>query len=206
VGLPAWSAEDQVLARAVQKEIKAPATNPYDGKKIDGLDTQLDTLAPPKNNLMGGGSDDIADISWTVPTIVLRYPSNIPGLPGHHWANAIAMATPIAHKGVTAGAKAEAMTLLDLFVKPEILKNAWNYYKDVQTKETKYTPFVKDTDKPATHLNGKIMAQFRPEMEKYYYDPAKYKSYLEQLGIKYPTLRSDQKAGATGAATGSSGK
>ncbi len=206
VGLPAWSAEDQVLARAVQKEIKAPATNPYDGKKIDGLDTQLDTLAPPRNNLMGGGSDDIADISWTVPTIVLRYPANIPGLPGHHWANAIAMATPIAHKGVTAGAKAEAMTLLDMFVKPEIIKNAWNYYRDVQTKETKYTPFVKDTDKPATHLNGKIMAQFRPEMKKYYYDPAKYKSYLEQLGIKYPTLRGDQKAGATGAATGSSGK
>jgi len=27
---------------------------------------------------MGGGSDDIADISWTVPTVVLRYPSNIP--------------------------------------------------------------------------------------------------------------------------------
>ena len=42
------------------------------------------------------------------------YPSNIPGLPGHHWANAVAMATPIAHKGVTAGAKVQAMTMLDL--------------------------------------------------------------------------------------------
>jgi aminobenzoyl-glutamate utilization protein B len=50
------------------------------------------------------------------------------------------------------------------------------------------------------------MAQFRPEMKKYYYDPAKYKSYLEQLGIKYPTLRKDNKAGATGAATGNPGK
>ena len=51
----------------------------------------------------GGGSDDIGDVSWTVPTVTLRYPANIPGLPGHHWASAIAMATPIAHKGVTRG-------------------------------------------------------------------------------------------------------
>ena len=62
----------------------------------------------------GGGSDDIGDISWNVPTVTLRYPSNIPGLPGHNWANGIAMATPIAHKGVTAGAKVQAMTLVDL--------------------------------------------------------------------------------------------
>ena len=56
----------------------------------------------------GGGSDDIGDVSWNVPTISLRFPSNIPDLPGHNWTNAIAMATPIAHKGATAGAKAMA--------------------------------------------------------------------------------------------------
>ena len=33
----------------------------------------------------GGGSDDIGDISWVVPTVTLRYPSNIPGTPGHSW-------------------------------------------------------------------------------------------------------------------------
>jgi aminobenzoyl-glutamate utilization protein B len=33
------------------------------------------------------------------------------------------------------------------------------------------------------------MAQYRPEMRKYYYDPKKYKTYLEQLGIAYPTVR-----------------
>ena len=55
---------------------------------------------PASTDNTGGGSDDIGDVSWNVPTITLRYPSNIPGLPGHNWANAIAMATPIAHKGV----------------------------------------------------------------------------------------------------------
>ena len=41
---------------------------------------------------------------------------------------------------------------------------------------------------PATHLNKKLMDSFRPELKKYYYDPSRYKSYLEQLGIQYPQL------------------
>lgn len=189
VGLPEWSEADQTLARAVQKEMKSPPTDIYTGKKIDGLDTKLDTLHGSVKFSMGGGSDDIADISWNVPTVVLLFPSNIPGLPGHHWSEAIAMATPIAHKGVIAGAKAEALTLLDMLVKPELIANSWKYFNEVQTKDVKYTPFVSKTDKPAIFLNKAIMAEFRPEMKKYYYDPTKYGSYLEQLGIKYPTLR-----------------
>ncbi len=77
----------------------------------------------------GGGSDDIGDISWNVPTVTLRYPSNIPGLPGHNWADGIAMATPIAHKGVTAGAKVQAMTIVDLLLKPEVVTAAWDYFR-----------------------------------------------------------------------------
>ena len=188
VGLPQWSAADQVLARAAQVEMKAPKTDRRN-RPIDGLATTLDSLRGPEKFSIGGGSDDIGDVSWNVPTVVLSYPANIPGLPGHHWSNAIAMATPIAHKGVTAGAKAEALTLLDMLVNPAVIKDAWTYFNDVQTKDTKYTPLISATDKPAITLNKNIMAQYRPEMTKYYYNPAKYKSYLEQLGITYPTVR-----------------
>lgn len=197
VGLPTWSEEDQLLARASQIELQAP--------KTEGLATKLDSMGMPTSSApvvmmggqamtpMGGGSDDIADISWSLPTIVLRYPSNIPGLPGHHWANAISMATPIAHKGVVYGAKAEAMTLLDLLLKPELIKDAWAYYKDEQTKDIKYEPLISPKEQPAIYLNKKIMAEFKPKLEKFYYDPSKYKNYLEQLGIKYPTIRDDQR-------------
>lgn len=198
VGLPQWSADDQVLARAAQAEMKAPKTDRRN-RPIDGLATRLDSLTAPEAFSIGGGSDDIADISWNVPTVVLRYPANIPGLPGHHWSNAIAMATPIAHKGVTAGAKAEALTLLDMLVKPAVIKDAWTYFNEVQTKDTKYTPLVSATDKPAITLNQGIMAQYRPAMKQYYYNPARYKSYLEQLGIAYPTVRP---AGAPAKASG----
>jgi 2-C-methyl-D-erythritol 4-phosphate cytidylyltransferase len=40
-------------------------------------------------------------------------------------------------------------------------------------------------DQPAIHLNADLMAKMRPQMEKYYFDPKKYRSYLEQLGIDY---------------------
>ena len=65
------------------------------------------------------GTDDIGDVSWVVPTVQLRYPANMASLPGHHWSNAMAMATPIAHKGVVAGAQVVAGSVLDLLMQPD---------------------------------------------------------------------------------------
>ena len=45
-------------------------------------------------------------------------------------------------------------------------------------------------DKPAIYLNKEIMDTYRPQLKPYYYDETKYSSYLEQLGIKYPTIKS----------------
>ena len=56
-------------------------------------------------------------------------------------------------------------------------------------KLRKYIPLIKPDTPPAIHLNTDILAKYREEMKKYYYDPTKYGTYLEQLGIKYPTLR-----------------
>ena len=103
VGLPTWSADDQTLAKGLQHELK---------QKERGLSMKIAPMREPRPQTedeggeegggrqpMGGGSDDIGDISWNVPTIVLSYPSNIPGGPGHNWSNGVSMATPIAHKG-----------------------------------------------------------------------------------------------------------
>jgi aminobenzoyl-glutamate utilization protein B len=182
VGLPAWSEADQALAHALQRELKVPEV---------GLATKIPALRGreviPDEEKRGGGSDDIGDISWNVPTVVLRFPSNMAAGPGHNWANAISMATPIAHKGIQAGAKVVALTVIDFLMKPELTVQAWDYFRNVQTKTTKYVPLIRPTDKPAIWLNKERMEKFRPEMKKYYYDPTKYKNYLEQLGIKYPT-------------------
>jgi aminobenzoyl-glutamate utilization protein B len=183
VGLPTWSEDDQTLAKALQKELGNPTQ--------EGLATRIRPIGSPNPDRenTGGGSDDIGDVSWNVPTVTLSYPSNIPGLPGHNWSSAIASATPIAHKGVVQGAKVQAMTVLDLMTKPELVKAAWDYYNNVQTKDVKYIPFIKKDTPPATHLNAQTLAKYREQMRKYYYDPTRYKTYLDQLGIKYPTVK-----------------
>jgi aminobenzoyl-glutamate utilization protein B len=59
----------------------------------------------------------------------------------------------------------------------------------VQTKEVKYKSFLRPDDKPPIWLNRKIMDQYREAMKPFYYDSSKYDTYLEQLGVKYPTLQ-----------------
>jgi aminobenzoyl-glutamate utilization protein B len=183
VGLPAWSAEDEQLAKALQRDLKVPE---------EGLAAKISPLPArrtgPQPEPTGGPSDDIGDVSWVVPTVTLGYPSNIPGGPGHSWANGVAMATPIAHKGVVAGAKVQAMTMLDILLHPELVQKAWDYYHNVQTKDVQYHSFLRADDQPAIWLNRKKMDEYRERMKALYYDPSKYDTYLEQLGIKYPTV------------------
>jgi aminobenzoyl-glutamate utilization protein B len=179
VGMPQWTSDEQTFAKAVQKLSEG---------KEEGLKTVVNKLEPPAAKPESGGSDDIGDVSWVVPTITLRYPSNVPNLPGHNWVNAIAMATPIAHKGNIAGSKVMAMTLIDLLMKPELIQSAKSYFTDVQLKNQQPQQLLADTDEPQIQLNRETMARYRPEMRKFYYDAARYDTYLEQLGVKFPAL------------------
>jgi aminobenzoyl-glutamate utilization protein B len=177
--MPKWTADDQAFAKLVQETQK---------RKVEPLH---DTISPMREQReervpTGGGSDDIGDIMWTVPTITIRFPSNIPNMIGHNVTSAMAMATPIAHKGAVAGAKAVAMTVLDLMTSPEELAKAKTFFNEDQQKYDHYKPFVTATDVPAIHVNDDYMRTYRPLMEPYYYDSKKYPSYLDQLGIKYP--------------------
>ena len=179
VGMPQWSEDEQTFAKAVQRLVEG---------KEDGLNTAVKKLEPPPARPESGSSDDIGDVSWVVPTVTFRYPANIPNLPGHNWSNAIAMATPIAHKGIVAGSKVMAMTMIDLLLRPELIQGAKAYLTDVQLKNHKVLPLLSETDQPQIHLNRETMERFRPAMRKFYYDASKYDTYLDQLGVKFPTL------------------
>ena len=52
-----------------------------------GLSTRVGNLGGPVDQATntGGGSDDIGDISWNVPTVTLSLSVEHPGLPGHNW-------------------------------------------------------------------------------------------------------------------------
>ena len=184
VGMPDWSEDDQAFARAFQEFMEA--------EEIIGLKTEVDELGEPSETPQSGGSDDIGDISWVVPTVTLRFPSNIEGRQGHHWSSAIAMATPVAHKGAVAGAKVVAATLLDLLRDPALVESAWAYFREEQTANETYIPFIGENDAPAIEKNTEIMAQFGERLDEYFYDPSRFDTYLEQLGVDYPQFEDSE--------------
>src|SRR5688572_14317969 len=184
VGMPQWSEADQTLAREAQAMMGQ--SNPR------GLTTQVSRTLSEADQGTGGGSDDIAEVSWNVPTVRLRYPANIPGMTGHHWSSGIAMATPIAHKGSNYGARVVAMTAIDVLTNPQLLQNAKKYFTDVTTRDRKWESLIPLDTPPPTFLNEERMARYRPQLDKLIYDPTRYATYLEQLGIAYPTMRKQE--------------
>jgi aminobenzoyl-glutamate utilization protein B len=188
VGLPKWSDTDVALARATQRVMKVPEIGLANGP----IGPLRGRERIPDDEKFGGPSDDIGDVTWNVPTVSLSYPANFQAGPGHNWANAIPMATPIAHKGVNAGARVQALTALDLVLRPELVRQARDYFENVQLKQRKYVPFIRAEDKPAVWMNKATMDRYRPEMRKYYFDASKYKIYLDQMkaefGYDYPML------------------
>ena len=83
------------------------------------------------------------------------------------------------------------MTVMAFLTQPELLVQANDYFANVQKKETEYRPMISADDPPPIELNTAIMNEFRPQLEPLYFDESKYDSYLEQLGVTYPTLKEE---------------
>jgi aminobenzoyl-glutamate utilization protein B len=158
VGMPTWTAEEQSLAKAIQKAA---------GVKEDGLRTKI---SPLKQAVQGTSSNDSGDITWTTPHGRITFPSNVPDVAFHHWAAAIATATSIAHKATIAGAKVLAGSTVDLLTKPELLAKAKETFKKEVAGAT-YRPLLPPDQKPPVTLNVEEMAKYRDEMKKHYLHP-----------------------------------
>jgi aminobenzoyl-glutamate utilization protein B len=64
---------------------------------------------------------------------------------------------------------------------------AKDYFTNVQTRTLKFRPLMASTDQPTIWLNAETMATYRDQMRRFYYDTKRFDSYLQQLGITYPT-------------------
>ena len=68
-----------------------------------------------------GGSTDVADVSWVVPTVGFRAATWIPGTPSHSWQAVACGGTEIGTKGMMVAAKTLALTGIDLLTDKRIL-------------------------------------------------------------------------------------
>ncbi len=91
-------------------------------QKVDLNSTQLTSIGRPDPS--GGGSTDVADVSWMVPTIGMGTATWVPGTSAHSWQAVAAGGMSIGKKGMMVAAKTLAGTVIDLFQQPETLKKA----------------------------------------------------------------------------------
>ena len=96
---------------------------------------------PPRE---GGGSTDVGDVSWTVPTVGLRAATFAPGTPSHSWQAVACGGTTLGLKGMNIAAKTMAATMIDLFTKPEVIVAAKAELTRRRGGDFRYTALVGD--------------------------------------------------------------
>ncbi|MCR4395984.1 MAG: amidohydrolase [Candidatus Saccharicenans sp.] len=155
VGLPAWEKEEEEFTMALQQEVKA---------EEKGLAKEVSRLREPRDTFIGGGSTDVGEVTLVVPTATVRFPASVPGAIGHHWSTVASVYGSIAWKGLNAGAKAMALTALDLLTRPEELKKVRAEFEEYM-KTHSYKSFLPPEATPPLELNQALMEKWRKLLE-----------------------------------------
>ena len=95
-----------------------------------------------------GGSTDVGDVSWTVPTAGLATATWVPGTSAHSWQAVAAGGTEIGNKGMVNAAKALAFSAYDLFTQPKLLATAREEFERRRGADYVYESLVGDRDPP----------------------------------------------------------
>lgn len=143
VGAITWTPQEIALATELQKTLQtqpplssvgeiATATLSFDG---------------------AGGSTDVSDVSWVVPTVGLSTATFVPGSAGHSWQNVVAAGSSIGVKGAVVAAKTLALATAELFVSPDTVAAATQELHERRGADFVYRPLVGDGP-PALHYRG----------------------------------------------------
>ena len=95
-----------------------------------------------------GGSTDVGDVSWTVPTVGLQTATWVPGSSAHSWQSTAASGMSIGQKGMIVAAKTLALTALDLYKTPALIEKAHAEWLQKRGADFKYEALLGDR-KPA---------------------------------------------------------
>jgi aminobenzoyl-glutamate utilization protein B len=138
VGGVKYTEEEKVFAKKIQSSFNFPYPSVDAADSIKPLKIDMDA---------GGGSTDVGDVSYAVPTVGLRAATWAPGTPAHSWQAVAAGGTEIGTKGMMVAAKTMAMTAIDLFTNPLLIQKAKEEF--IQTKGNYKYEALLGTRKPA---------------------------------------------------------
>jgi aminobenzoyl-glutamate utilization protein B len=138
-----YTTEEQEFARAIQRAC---------GVEERGLDGAIQPLRAPKPD-PDGGSTDVGDVSWIVPTLHLSVTTAPAGAPWHAWPVVACGGMSIGHKGLAQAAKALAATMVDLFEDSQAREAIQAEFKQ-KTKGELYKPYIPDGPPPVPKSDG----------------------------------------------------
>ena len=95
-----------------------------------------------------GGSTDVGDVSWMVPTAGMRSATWVPGTGAHSWQAVAAGGTDIGTKGMIVASKTITLTAIDLFKNPELCEKAKKELTEKRGKDFKYEAMLGDRKPP----------------------------------------------------------
>ncbi len=131
LGPISYSEEELVFGKGIQK-----AT----GKPEVGMQSKIEPMKETEE-LPGGGSTDVGDVSWNVPNINLRVTTAPKDTPWHSWAVVACGGMSIGHKGMVYAAKAMSMTMMDLFENPRLVEKVKAEY-NTRKGDEKYEAMI----------------------------------------------------------------
>lgn len=137
LGAITYTEDEQEFAKKIQE-----AT----GKPQIGLVSEILPMEETAVHSMGG-STDVGDVSWVVPTIRLQATVAPNGTPWHSWAVVASGGMSIGHKGMAYAAKALGMTMIDLFTNPELVESVKTEFKEKKGNYV-YKGFLPDGPPP----------------------------------------------------------
>ena len=101
-------------------------------------------IAPYKTTAKAGGSTDVGDVSFTVPTVGFGTATWVPGTAAHSWQAVAAGGTNIGNKGMMVAAKTLSLSAIELFSNPKLIEAAKKEHRERLGTDFKYIPLIGD--------------------------------------------------------------
>lgn len=120
VGGVTYSPGETEFAKKIQITLGSPVPPLDSATRITPLPTEMDA---------GGGSTDVGDVSYMIPTVGMQTATWVPGTPAHSWQAVACGGTDIGIKGMLVAAKTMALTAIDMFTDPKIITAATLEFK-----------------------------------------------------------------------------
>ena len=152
LGTPEFSKEDHSYAKKYQDTLtRKDIESAYSHAGIELVEGQVlaeKVVSGDVKPVDMGGSTDVADVSWVVPTVSLWGANYAIGTPFHSWQMTAQGKSSIAIKGMTHAAMVMAATGSDLMSNKTILDDAWSEHRKTVEKEGYMLPISRSASPP----------------------------------------------------------